>query len=160
MARRRFPAPSYQSSAVIGCVLLGIVGAWLLWLLLGQHGVGPILRWGVPRTQQLPSTPGAEAQVPVLLAHGITLTQPTEEANLSLQQALFLARQSVPDAIAAKNVSARYVLVNSSMAQEKLQNVPTWVVWYQSIPRAGGGTQDLYVFLDANSGTQLFSLWV
>ena len=156
MARMRTPLLSYRWSAIVGCVLVGIAAAWFLWIFFGpQSGtIGPGVRWLQPA-----GTPVSVPQVPVLLAHGITFSSPEAKATLSQQQALFLAGQHEPDSTHAKRVTSWYALVSSTMSLMNLHASPAWVICYQGIPQPSGGAHDLYVFLDANSGTELFTLW-
>jgi hypothetical protein len=127
----------------------------IVWMIFGQHdglmGTGVHILWPEDAST-------ADMQIPALLAHGITLAHPEENANLSQQEALLIASQREPDALSARSVSSRYALVNSTMAQKRLQNTPAWVICYQNIAASTGGVHDLYIFLDANSGTELFAL--
>ena len=156
MPRKAPQTLTYRVSAIVGCVLLGIAGVGLAWMFFGQQvGIGPSVHWLQPETTE---NSGVEQQLPVLLAHGITLTHPTENAALNQQEALLLANQREPDASNAKKVVARYALVDATSNQVKLKNRAVWVVWYQNIASFTGSTHDLYVVLDANSGTELFAL--
>jgi len=148
---------TYRVSAIVGCVFLGIAALGLAWVFLGpQVGVGPSVHWLQPEATEAGS--GVEQQLPALLAHGITLTHPTENAALNQQEALLLANQREPDAFNAKKVVARYELVNATSNQVNLKNRAVWIVWYQNIASSTGSGHDLYVVLDANSGTELFAL--
>jgi hypothetical protein len=154
MARKRSQMVSYHVSAIVGCVLLGIALAGVVWIVVGQQGgaIGAGIRvlW--------PQQAAPVVQIPVLQAHGITLAEPQAEASLSQQEALLIASQREPDAVSARSVNSRYELVSSTMAQAKLQNAPTWIIWYQGIASSASGAHDLYIFLDANSGAELFAL--
>jgi hypothetical protein len=155
MSKKQAPTLSYRLSAIVGCMLLGLAAVGLLWFFFGPHsGSGTSLRWSQPT-----STPSPEAQFPVFLAHGITLTHPSSNATLSQIQALYLASQLTQDSSRAKSVISRYALLNSTLSQAKFLNTPAWIICYQQIPLSSGGSHDLYVVLDANSGTELFSLW-
>ena len=88
MTRKQSPMLSYHASAIVGCVLLGIALAGIVWVVVGQRGgaigAGIHILW--PEAAPV-------AQVPVLQAHGITLAQPGTEAGLSQQEALLIASQ-------------------------------------------------------------------
>jgi hypothetical protein len=157
MAKKASQSLTYRVSAIVGFVLLGIAGLGLAWMFFGQQvGVGPSVHWLLPEATEAGS--GVDPQLPVLLAYGITLAHPTENAALDQQEALLLASQREPDALNAKKVVARYELVNATSQQIKLKNRAAWIVWYQNIASLTGSGHDLYVVLDANSGTELFAL--
>jgi|SRR5947209_20459238 hypothetical protein len=160
-------------SAIVGGVLLGIALLWLGWILFPQHGHPPAvtLPGVVPGSTNAP-----QVQIPQLVAEGITLEQASQAPRLSQQQALFIASQRQPDAASrAKAVTARYVLLNASVtgtptSHPNLTNVPVWMVWYQHIAQQTADPaidptplahpfHDLYVFLDANSGKEVLSIW-
>lgn len=128
-----------------------------------------MIRWTLPG---LVGTAGPEEQVAPLLAIGITLGHTDQPPVVKEQQALVLAGGYEAAAAAkAKNTSARYVLLNYPGAHVNLKNVPAWMVWYQRIPLEATdasvdptpfprSTHDLYVFLDANTGKELLSIWI
>ena len=167
MAKRRRPFQSKSRSAVVGAILLGLGCLWLGWLLLGQHNnsSGSFVWPSLPGTN---TTPAANAPLPSLTAEGITLGQANQNPTLSQQQAVTLANQLEPDAASnAKNINARYVLLNHA----SLSNVPAWMVAYQRIPIEPNSASvdpasstrayhDLYVFVDANTGKELLSVWI
>ena len=174
MARKkRRRSRSNLGSAIVGGVLFSIALLWLGWILFFQHGHAP----GVTLPDLAPGPTNApEVQIPQLVAEGITLEHANQTPRLSQQQALFIASQREPDAASrAKIVSARYVLLNAPMtgtpsAHPNLTNVPVWMVWYQHIAQDSADPaidptplahpfHDLYVFLDANSGKEVLSIW-
>jgi hypothetical protein len=109
------------------------------------------------------------------MAEGITLGHPSHTAALSQQQALLIAGELEPDAATkAKSTSASYVLLNypvgKAAAHANLTDVPVWMIVYQKIPRQPADAsveptplplsyQNLYVFLDADSGKELLAIW-
>ena len=157
-------------SGILLCVCLLAVG----WLLLAPHlnlQGGPT--WIIPWAAHPPVT---GLQVPQLTAEGITLAETNQRPTLSEQQALFISSQLEPEAASsAQSTNARYILVSStdtSVTADRpvLNAAPVWLVWYQKIPVTANDTQadptpspqsthDLFVFLDANSGKELFSIW-
>ncbi len=170
-------APGRQprlATGIVGGILLGLAGIWLVWLLLHQLG-GPTL----PR---LPIGGLAPASLPAmqitpLAAKGITLGHTDQTPALNKQQALLIASQLEPDAaIKSKSTSTQYVLLNypnksTPAAHSDLNGVPTWMVLYQKIPLEPTdasvdptpfphSSYDLYVFLDANSGKELLVVQV
>ena len=100
---------------------------------------------------------------------------PAQKAALSQQQALLIAGQLEPDAASkAKSTSASYVLLNypvgKAATHTNLSDVAAWMIVYQKIPRQPAAAsveptplpltyQNLYVFLDANSGKELLAIW-
>ncbi len=158
MARKQPQMLWYRASAIVGCILLGIAAVGMLWMLFGQHtgSSGPSVRWFQPAGNG--PTPESEQQLPVLQAHGIILAHPSANAMLSQQEAVFIAGQREPDATSAQKVVARYELVNANTVQLKFTETPAWIIWYQNIASSTGGGHDLYVILNANSGTELFAL--
>lgn len=172
MARKQQSSHTRAISGIAGGILLAIGCLWLGWMLV--HGNAPnVASLTIPG---LGPTPAPEVQVPPLLAEGITLGHASQQPALSQQQALLLAGQLEPAAAAsAKNVSARYVLltypdISTPATHSDLSNVPVWMVWYQQIPLQPAdasvdptpfpqSSHDLYVFLDANSGKELLSIW-
>lgn len=162
-------------SGVVGGILLGVCLLAVGWLLLAPHldfRAGPT--WIIPWAANSPQT---DLQVPQLTAQGITLAETNQQPTLSEQQALFISSQLEPEAASsAQSTNARYVLVSSTSTSATagrpvLNATPVWLVWFQKIPSAASDTQvdptpspqathDLFVFLDANSGKELFSLWV
>lgn len=173
MARRRRVARSNRISAIAGGVLLAIGCLWLGWLLIGQHAGGtPQFTFpGFAGPTVMPET-----QIPSLRAEGITLAQSDQAPVLGQQQALFLAKQLEPDAATkAKSITAKYVLlsyagVGTQTVRPPLNNAPVWMIWYQQIPLLPADTRvdptpfphsyhDLFVFLDANNGKEMLSVW-
>src|SRR5579884_4450235 len=172
--KKRRRSQSRPGSAIAGGILLGIALLWLGRILFFQHGHLS----GVTLPGLAPSpTNGPEIQIPQLVAEGITLEQANQTPKLSQQQALFIASQRQPDAAsAAKVATARYVLLNAPVTgtpptHPSLTNVPVWMIWYQHIPQNPADPaidptplahpfHDLYVFLDANSGKEVLSVWV
>jgi len=162
------------ATGIVGGILLGLAGIWLVWLLLHQLG-GPAL----PR---LPISSLAPTSAPAILitplaAEGITLGHTDQTPALNKQQALLIASQLEPDAAnKSKSTSAQYVLLNypnkrTPAAHADLNGVPTWMVLYQKIPREPNDASvdptpfpnsyyDLYVFLDANNGKELLVVQV
>ena len=167
MAKRRRQLQSKSISAITGAILLGLGCLWLGWLLLGQHNnsSGSFVWPSFPGSN---ATAASNAPLPQLTAEGITLGQANQKPTLSQQQAVTLANQLEPDAASnAKSVNARYVL----LSHNTLSNVPVWMVAYQKIPIAPNSAavdpvpsthsyHDLYVFMDANTGKELLSVWI
>ncbi len=174
MARtKRRRSQSRLISAIVGGVLLGIALLWLGGILFPQHGhpLAVTLPGLVPGPTNAP-----EVQIPQLVAEGITLEQASQTPRLSQQQALFIAGQRQPDAASkAKAVTARYVLLNAPVTgtpttHPNLTNVAVWMIWYQHIAQKSADPaidptpsahpfHDLYVFLDANSGKEVLTIW-
>ena len=160
-------------SALVGGLLICAALAWFGWLLLRQHDLaGLTFRFPFAGSQNQPAT---QTAADPLVAAGITLTTPGsgQPAILTWQQALLLANQMEPQAAAhASNVSSSYVLVSyqgKTPAMTALHDVPAWLVHYTHVASAGPDTgadphaanpsHDCYLFLDANSGQELFALW-
>ena len=162
------------ATGIVGGILLGLAGIWLVWLLLHQLG-GPAL----PRLpiSSLAPTSAPAIQITPLAAEGITLGHTDQTPALNKQQALLIASHLEPDAAnKSKSTSAQYVLLNypnksTPVAHADLNGVPTWMVLYQKIPLERADTSvdptpspnayyDLYVFLDANSGKELLVVQV
>lgn len=161
-------------SAIAGGVLLGIGCLWLISLLAFHRNSSSVTLSMFSSTAPVGSP---EIQAPPLQAEGITLLHADQRAALGQQQALTLAAQYEPDAAAkAKSTVVRYVLLdylaaNGAKSHPDFNNTPVWMVWYQKIPLQPGdaaadptpfpsSTHDLYVFLDANSGDEVLSVWV
>jgi|SRR5579884_2845418 len=170
---KRSPLLSRQSSKIAGIVLLVVAAVWLGWLVFNRGAPGGISFSSFPGLPPLNTPIG---QPSPLVAAGITLGRPSQLPALNQQQALLTASQLEPDAAAnAKKTSSEYVLLNytstsASSPHGNLRNVPVWLIHYQQIPlasadpsvdpnAASGGTHDLYVFLDANSGKELLAIW-
>ena len=162
------------ATGIVGGILLGLAGIWLVWLLLHQLG-GPSLP-GLPISGLAPTSAPA-MQITPLAAEGITLGHTDQTPALNKQQALLIAGQLEPAAASkSKSSSAQYVLLNypnksTPAAHADLNGVPAWMVLYQKIPleRADASVDptpspqsyyDLYVFLDANSGKELLVVQV
>ena len=162
------------ATGIVGGILLGLAGIWLVWLLLHQLG-GPALP-RLPIAGLVPTSAPA-MQITPLAAKGITLGHTDQTPALNKQQALLIASQLEPDAaIKSKSTSAQYVLLNypnksTPAAHPDLNGVPTWMVLYQKIPLEPTDASvdptpfphsyyDLYVFLDANSGKELLVVQV
>ena len=162
------------ATGIVGGILLGLAGIWLVWLLLHQLG-GPSL----PRLpiSALAPTSAPARQITPLAAEGITLGHTDQTPALNKQQALLIAGQLEPDAAnKSKSTSAQYVLLNypnrnTPATHADLNGVPAWMVLYQKIPfepadasvDPGPSPQsyyDLYVFVDANSGKELLIVQV
>ena len=168
MARKRRPSRSNNISAIAGGLLLIVGCIWVGWLVFGQQGTTPTFA-NIPLPGLAP-TATPVTQVPALVAEGIVLSQASQTPTLNQQQATLLANALEPDAATqAKSVSAKYVLLNytstnTKAAHSNVSNVPVWLIWYQKISlnasSASGGTHDLYVFIDANSGKEMLSVWV
>ena len=175
MARRRGarrPTRSNTISAIVGGVLLMIGFLWLISMIPAQHGGMP--NFSLPGFNMPASTP--ETQITQLLAQGVVLGHSDQTPSLSQKQALLLAGQLEPDAATkAKNITAKYVLLTytnpgTTGAHPNLNNVPVWMIWYQQIPLIPADAavdptpfphsyHDLFVFLDANSGKEVLSVW-
>lgn len=153
---------------MLGCCI------WLGWLLLHQQSIP--LKLTFPTTIGAPNLNSSIAQVPPLLAEGITIASPGGQPPLSQQQALLLAAQLEPDAAThAKTTTASYVLLNypnvsTPATHANLNNVPAWMIWYQNVPYVPADSavdptpfplshHDLYVFIDASSGKELLAVW-
>ena len=171
MARKQQPSQSRFVTSIIGGALLVFCFAWLGWLMFHpQIGAASALPVTLPRLA--PHAVPTVAQIPPLLAQGITLSYTDQKPSLSQQQAVLLANQLEPDAASkAKNVTALYALLNypvtkTSAAHPAFNNVPIWLIEYQQIPLSPTdpaalthGSHALYVFLDAHSGKELLVLW-
>jgi len=144
------------------------------WLLLHQFG-GPALP-GIP-ILNFGSTPLPGIQSSPLAAVGITLSQSNQTPTLNKQQALLIANQLEPDAAAnAKSTTAQFVVLNyqnkaTPATHSDFNNVPVWMVLYQTIPLQSPdpsvdptplahSSYDLYVFLDASNGKELLKIQV
>ncbi len=137
----------------------------LVWafLLVFQPSVASRISSSLPMPRSA-ATPAGQAQIPALQAEGITLGHPSQAPALSQQQALLLARQLIPDAATqAKSTTASYVLLNypASSGHPAFNNVPAWMIVYQQVPVtfSSQAHQDLYLFLDANTGKELLAIW-
>lgn len=174
MAKRRRRSQSKRISGIAGAVLLGLGCLWLGWLLLGQHNnTSGAFVWPLFGAN---STSSADTQVPQLVAEGINLSHAGQSPRLNQQQAVTIANQLEPQAaINAKSMSAKYVLLNytatGTSAHATLNNVPVWMILYQRIPiepnnaavdpvPSTRSSHDLYVFVDANSGKEVLSVWL
>ena len=171
----RQPASLMRSlSAIVGVILFLVAIAGFAWYSAHQQQLLPLPALPIPGIA--PNNPSME-QVPPLFAAGITLSHPTQTPGLNQQQALLIASQFEPEAAAnAQNTSAQYVLLNYSArgtpaAQSDLNHVPTWMILYQGIPLQPSDPSvdptpfpqshhDLYVFLNANTGKELLTIWV
>lgn len=162
--RKAARKPSRVVSGVIGGIMIGLAGAWLIWLLLHQFGTNIPLPPGLPPAQN--ATP--VSQISPLTAEGITLAPASQSPAIGQKQALLIAQQLEPDAAAsAKQTTAQYVLVtypaaSTPAAHPNLHDTPAWLIEYHSVPLAPGdssasgrSTYDLYVFLDASNGKEL-----
>jgi hypothetical protein len=162
-----------RASAIAGGVLICAALAWFGWLLLRQHNPGLTqLHFSFPGLQVQPT---AQPTVDPLLAAGITLSTPAQgqTTHLSQQQARLLADQLEPQAaVHASSVSTEYVLLTykgGSATTGALQEAPAWMIHYTRVsvaapdtaadPHATSTPHDCYLFLDANSGQELFALW-
>ncbi len=171
MMRKRPRSQSNLTSGIVGGVLLGLSCLWLGWLLLAQHGSALML--------SLPAFPGSssDTQVAPLLAEGISLSHSDQTPTLSQQQAMLIANQLEPEAASkAKSASAKYVLLNypatsTPATHANFNNVPVWMIWYQKIPigatnasvnstSSPSAFHDLYLFINANNGKEVLSVWV
>lgn len=163
-SRKAAGKPSRAVSGIIGGVLIGLAGAWAIWLLLHQFSTSIPLPPGLPPAQN--ATP--VSQISPLAAEGITLAPASQSPALPRQEALLIAQQLEPDAAtSAKQTTAQYVLVtypaaSNLAAHPSLHDTPAWLIEYHSVPLAPGdssasgrSTYDLYVFLDASSGKEL-----
>ena len=174
-AQGRQPASLMRSlSAIVGGILFLVAITGFAWYSAHQQQLLPLPALPIPGIA--PINPSME-RVPPLLAAGITLSHPTQTPGLNQQQALLIASQLEPEAAAnAQNTSAQYVLLNYSArgtpaAQSDLNHVPTWMILYQGIPLQPSDPSvdptpfpqshhDLYVFLNANTGKELLTIWV
>lgn len=174
MAKRRRRSQSKRISGIAGAVLLGLGCFWLGWLLLGQHNYasGSFVWPSLPGVNATP----ADVQVPQLVAEGISLTHASQTSTLSQQQARVIAKQLEPEAATnAKSANAKYVSLTytptGASTHANINNVPVWMVVYQRIPIEPNNASvdpvpstrsyhDLYVFIDANSGKEVLSVWL
>ena len=174
MAKRRRRSQSKRLSGIAGAILLALGCLWLGWLLLGQHNnstTGSFI-WPLVGTNATP----ADGPIPQLVAEGISLSHASQSPTLSQQQAMTIANQLEPDAaMNAKSTNAKYVLLNyvptGTSTHANVNNTPVWMVLYQRIPIAPNNASvdpvpstrtyhDLYVFVDANSGKEVLSVWL
>ena len=174
MAKRRHRFQSKRISGIAGAILLGLGCLWLGWLLLGQHNNGTTgsFVWPLANTNATPS----DTPIPQLVAAGISLSHAGQSPTLSQQQAMTIANSLEPEAAAdAKSTSVKYVLLNyvtaGTSTHANVNNVPVWMVLYQRIPIAPNNASvdpvpstrsyhDLYVFVDANNGKEVLSVWL
>ncbi|GAC1667759.1 MAG: hypothetical protein PVS3B3_38410 [Ktedonobacteraceae bacterium] len=174
MVKRQRRAHSKRISGIAGAILLGLGCLWLGWLLLGQHNnsASGSFIWPLVGTNSSPS----DAPIPQLVAAGISLSHANQNPTLSQQQAVTIANQLEPEAATnAKSTNARYVLLNYTATghstNASVNNVPVWMVLYQRIPITPNNASvdpvpstrsyhDLYVFVDANSGKEVLSVWL
>jgi hypothetical protein len=169
---------SHRIGKAVGGALIVFACLWLGSLLLFRLGVigGAAGLSLLPLPAHAPTVPPT-ATVSPLTAAGISLEHPTQAPALTQQQALLIASQLESDAATqATKTSAQYVLLtyagtHTSTAHAGFSNVAAWMIIYQQIPLAPGDPSadptpfpqthhDLYVFLDANSGTELLAIWV
>jgi len=174
MVKRRRRFQSKRISGIAGAVLLGLGCLWLGWLLLGQHNnsaAGSFV-WPLAGANATPT----DASIPQLVAAGISLGHAGQSPTLSQQQAMTIANQLEPEAATdAKSTNAKYVLLNyvatGASTHASVNNAPVWMVLYQHIPIAPNNAavdpvpstrsyHDLYVFVDANSGKEVLSVWL
>ncbi len=174
MIKRRQRLQSKRVSGVVGAVLLGLGCLWLGWLLLGQHntsGSGSFV-WPIVGANVAPT----DAPVPQLVAAGISTGPANGSAALNQQQAMAIANGLEPDASAnARTSNAKYVLLNyvptGSSSHGAVTNTPVWMILYQHIPVTPNSASvdpvpstrtyhDLYVFIDANSGKEVLTVWI
>ena len=162
-------APSRRLSGIVGGILFAIGILWIGWLLLASHSnVSDIPLWpGISN----PSAP-INVQATPLLAEGISVSLAHQTPSISQEQALTLANQYEPDAATqAKNVSAKFVLLNyapvAPAIHNDFNNTPVWMIWYQRIPLAPNdpsastrSSHDLYVFLDGTTGKEVLKVWI
>ena len=162
--RRNATSPFHLASGIVGAILLVVALVWAF--LLVFH---PSLASRISSSLPLPraaSTP--TAQISALQAEGITLGHPSQTPALTQQQALLIGSQLMPDAATqAKSTKASYVLLNYPASSNhtnstSFNNVPAWMIVYQQVPVtfSSQSHQDLYLFLDANSGKELLAIWV
>lgn len=166
--RRTVPkAPSRRFSALIGVSLIVLALLWFAWLYL--HQINPGLSFLTFSTQAQPS-----ATSDPLAAAGITLTTPAQgsQPRLTRQQALLLTNQIEPTIAArAGAVDAQYTLFSYTRANTpSFHDTPVWLVHYSQVTEPHPDTtvdshalrthHDFYVFLDANSGRELLSIWL
>lgn len=162
-------------SAIAGLILVGIALLWVGWQMARQ--ANPALnqvKFTLPGFLSSNVTPTAPTDP--LVAAGITLAVPPESPQpvLNREQAILLANQIQPEAATqASSVSVAYVLFSydgNNDATPTYVKEPAWVVHYSNIkeprPDTSADTEatstqhDCYVFLDADSGQQLLSIWV
>ncbi len=173
MAKRRRRLQSKRMSGIAGAVLLGLGCLWLGWLLLSQHNnTSSSFIWPLSGSNSASS----DAPIPQFVAAGISLGHAGQSPTLSQQQATAIADQLEPDAASnAKSTNAKYVLLNyvptGTSTHANVNNVPVWMVLYQHIPIAPNNASvdpvpstrsyhDLYVFVDANTGKEVLSVWL
>lgn len=160
--RRRETAPLQLVTGVVGGALLAVALIWAFLLVFHPSLASRI-------SSSLPPLPGAAstptAQISALQAEGITLAHPSQAPGLTQQQALLLASQLEPDAATqAKSTKASYILLNfpaGGNGSSSFNNVPAWMIVYQQVPVtfSSQSHQDLYLFLDANTGKELLAIW-
>jgi hypothetical protein len=175
MAKKQQSSRFRASTAIVGGLLLMIGFLWLGWIFFSHRS--PVSLSPSTLLPGLMATPTPNLQFAPLLAQGITLRATDQKPALSRQQAVEIANRLEPDAASrAKGTDTRYALLSYPMTKTPVthpdwNNVAVWMVLYQQIPQGSGDTSfdpkappqsshDLYVFLDANTGQELFSLWV
>jgi hypothetical protein len=168
MARKRQKAasPLNPISGIVGAILLVVALVWAI-LLVFHPSVASRISSSIPIIGAVATTASQE-QIAPLQAEGITLGHPAQTPALTEQQALLIVNQLMPDAATqAKSTKASYVLLNYPVSSDhpnhtSFNNVPAWMIVYQQIPVTSSSQshQDLYVFLDANTGKELLAIWV
>jgi cytoskeletal protein RodZ len=169
--RRRSHSRLWSVSGIVGAILLAIGLLWLL-MLLWQAYAGP--KFSLAHLSAGSTSGTSTVQIPALYTAGIILGTPAQPARLDQQQAILLASQWEPGAASkAKKIQARYVLLTyipHNASKPQIENQPAWMVLYEEIPLQPADASvdptpfpssyyDLYVFLDANSGKPLLSVW-
>lgn len=160
--QRKATSPFHLISGIVGAGLLVVALVWAF-LLVFQPSVASRISSSLPLPRSA-ATPTGQAQIAALQAEGITLGHPSQAPTLSQQQALLLANQLMPEAATqAKSIQASYVLLNypADSGHPDFNNVPAWMIVYQQVPVtfASQSHQDLYLFLDANTGKELLAIW-
>ncbi|GLV57063.1 hypothetical protein KDH_39010 [Dictyobacter sp. S3.2.2.5] len=172
MVRKPVPVRLDGRGRFIGGLLLGIGLFWLLWLFLFHPVSVPMIsRWSMVDAATTP-VPASLLQSEPLKAVGVTLSTPNDTPPISRLQALQLAAQAEPDAAtSAKKIDAHYVLltypaVTNHQNHSSFTNLPTWLIWYQQVPQPSTNValttqppQDLYLFINAQTGQPALAIW-
>lgn len=162
-------------SALAGGGLILLAFLWFLWLLVRQ--LNPGINSVVFPLPGFPSNTATSTPTINLASAGITLSAPPQspQPGISRQQALLLANQIEPEISAqAGKEAATYTLFSygggTSTTLTSFHNVPVWLVEYTQIsqpppstaadPHAVKAMPDFYLVLDANSGQELFAVWL
>jgi hypothetical protein len=176
------PSRWHTISQISGGILLGIGIFWLAKLLffhapaaaplMPATGAGARPTVSAADGGHGSSSPLTFSTPAPLRAAGITVSAIQPPATMSEAQALLLAGQDEPDAASsakkqvADAVSLSYPASKVVKGHADFNHSIAWMVWYQQVPQGGNGiaidkqpNHDFYIFLDAKTGQELFTIW-